>query len=329
MAVLDNIESGYFTSTGTRRILDIRCDLDQIVVINQTEMAATNDLGVRFEWYRGMPSASQMRYFKSGGGNALNVLYETTGGFSLIDTSQDAPGAAVAVTDISNATPPVVSTASTAGLANGDVVRIVNAVNGGNYYAYNGIDYTIASLVANTSFTLAYMAAAGNADTAQYRRIPYNPIYYPRRRVISRVTTGVTTEIFMTVTHEFTVGQRVTFSVSSSNGMIQLNGLRAQILAINTTTNSITVNIDSTGFTAYSWPSPAATLTFTPGQVIPFGDAPLTLANPGGDQSVLDGATDNRAQIGILLDAGNDLPAGNEGDVIRWIAYKSSLVQTS
>jgi len=324
MAVQDNVIRADFVSDGADREIIIPCDFDYVNVVNLSTVATSGGDASRYEFFKGMANASMIRWNKTA--LVWAPTYVASAGFVAVDTTQSAPGAAIAVTDISNATPPVVSTATTTGLANGDVVRIVNAVNGGNYYAYNGIDYTIAALSAGVSFTLAYMVAAGNADTAQYMRIPYDPIYYPRRRTISTVTTGVTTEIFMTVTHGYTVGQRVTFSVTSDNGMTQLDGLRAQILAINTTTNSITVNVDSSSFTAFSWPSASASLAFTPAQVIPFGDAPATLANVGGNQSVLDGATRNTGRFAITLTGGAASPGGAAGNNMRVNIYKGMLL---
>lgn len=322
MAVLDNILSKRFTSDGTALEIIVPCDFDYINVVNITKMNADATNSPKYEFYVGMTNASQIRWDKSVTTGIMVPTRVATGGFTVVDTTQDSPGAPVTITDISNASPPVVSTATTTGLANGDIVRIINAVNSSSFDAYNGIDYTIGALSAGVSFTLAYMVAAGNSDTAQYRRIPYDPMYYPRRRIISKITTGTTTEIFMTVTHGFTVGQRVTFNVTSANGMTQLNGLRAQIIAINTTTNSITVNIDSSGFTAYSWPSPATIMKFTPGQVVPFGDAPATLSNVGGNQSVLDGATRNTGRFAVTLAAGATSPGGEASDDVRVQIYK-------
>ena len=333
MAVLNNQISGYFTSDGTAKILDILCGVDHIEVLNYTQMATqqATGRGVKFEWFRGMASDSAIEYKKTNNTDALNGVVISSGGISLVDSSLQTIGGAVATTTITNATPPVVSTASTAGLSDGDVVRLTNVLGAGSIRpAWSGVDFTIGSVVANTSFELAYMVANGAFTSGNYRKVYYDPIYYPRSRIITSVTSsGSSTVVVMSVTHGFTVGQRVTFVVPDDYGMTQLNGLRGQITAINTTTNSITVNIDSSGFTAFAWPTAVAGLTVSLPQVIPFGDAPLTVANPNADQSVLDGATRNEAIFGVRLAAGAQSPAGSNGDVIYWKATKSSQVQTS
>lgn len=331
MAVLSNVISGSFTSDGTTKVLDIRCDLDYIFTENLTQLATQQATGraVKCEYHRGMAADSQIRTVKTNSTDAVNMVVDSSGGFSLINSANQTLGASVAITGVSNATPPVVSTATTTGLSNGDMVRLTNVLGAASIRpAWSGIDFTIGSVVASTSFTLAYMVANGTFTSANYRKVYYNPIYYPRSRIITKVTVGTSTEVFMNVTHGYTIGQRVTFVVPSNYGMTQLNGLRGQITAINTTTNSITVNIDSSAFTAFAWPTATSTLTVSLPQVIPFGDAPYTVANVDGNQSVLDGATDNQAVLGVSLAAGVQGPAGSNGDVIRWVACKSSQVQS-
>lgn len=325
MAVLDNIIVGTFVSDGLSKTLDIPCDVDHIEVLNQTQAAATNNVGVKYEWYRGMANGSQMRYYKSGGGNALNGLFETTRGFTLVNTSQQTLGPVLVTSGITNASPPVASVASTAGLSDGDIVRLT-ASTGALQLA--GMDFTIDNLVANTSFELIYMGAPGSAATAgNFQRVNYDAQFYPRRRFITNITRASSAVITMSVTHGMTVGQRVSFVVPAEYAMTEMNGLNGIITAINTTTNTITVNINSTAFTAFSFPA-TGDVPFTQAQVVPFGDAPATLANPQGNQSVLDGATDNLAIRGVLLTAGADNPGGAAEDVMYWKAVKSSQYQS-
>jgi hypothetical protein len=137
--------------------------------------------------------------------------------------------------------------------------------------------------------------------------------------------------VVLTVTHNLTVGQRIVFGViPSMYGMTQLSGLRATIVAINTTTNSITIDIDTTGFTAFAFPLTAVAATaHTEPSIVPFGDGLSPLSNPQGNQSVLDGATRNVAVRGIYLGAGANGPAGIASDVIYWQAWKAEMIQTT
>lgn len=325
--------SGYYTVTAAQNLTAVRLnlvsDVDYFEIFNYTKAGSTANPGVvkKAWWQRGMPNGSYVGIKNTDGAATDQFVTATTNGFTVFNSTDQTIGASVAVTDISNATPPVVSTASTSGLVAGDVVRISSAQNGGSNYAYNGIDFTIGSVVANTSFTLEYMTAAGNADTAAYRKVSFDPIYYPRRRTITKVlSSGTSTIVTMSVTHGYLVGQKVRFIVPDAMGMSELNGLVGQITAIGAAdtdgkTNTITVNIDSSSFTAYAWPAAAASLAFTPGEVIPIGDAPSTLANTGGDQSVLTGATVNQGYRGILI---GSAICGATNDVVYWRAIKST-----
>lgn len=313
------IMQGSFTSDGTAHTLDLRSDVDWVEVINYTQSATTQTTGrgVAFRWQRGMAADTGIMHTKLDSVNTIGVEALSSGGFTLLDTSVQAPGAAVTGTTITKAAPPV-CTAAGHGYSTGDTVRIINS---DNMAQINGLEFTIASATTNT-FTLAYIdtnTANFTASTSfTVRKIPNDPIFFPRSRQITAVTTGTTTEIQMAVTHGYSVGEVVKFSVPSVWGMTQLDSLSGEITAVNTTTNTITVDVDSSAFTAFAWPAAsAAPLTFA--QVIPLGDA----------GNVLTGATDNQALIGMELAAGADSPAGSSSDVIYWRAGKSFSVATA
>jgi len=331
MATLDNIIVGTFTSDGTAKTLPIRCDVDHIEVLNLTQMATTQATGrgVKFEYYRGMAADSAIEYKKANAANTLTGVQITSGGFTLVDSSTNTLGSALTITGVSQANPAVVSLASTSGLSSGDRVRIYGTTG---MLQIAGMDFTIASVVSNTSFTLAYLDSSGfgaAATAGSVRKIPAtSPLYYPKRLFVTGITKASSAVVTLSVTHGLTVGQRVVFNIPSAFGMTQMNGLRGQITAINTTTNTVTVNIVSSAFTTFAFPT-SASVPFTFAQMIPFGDAPATVANVNGDQSVLDGATDNQGIVGITLAAGVDSPAGSTSDVIYWRALKSSQYQSS
>lgn len=67
------------------------------------------------------------------------------------------------ITGITQANPGIVSTPSTAGLVNGDVVRINNVAG---MTQVNGNEYTISSLVANTSFSIGIDTTGFGAYTS-------------------------------------------------------------------------------------------------------------------------------------------------------------------
>lgn len=329
MAVIDDIITGSFTSDGNAKTLPIRCDVDYMEVVNYTQMATqqATGRGVKFEWFRGMSADTGVEYKKTNNTDALNGVVLASGGFTVVDTSAGTVGAQLTInTGISAANPAVVTLASTAGLSNGDVVRVYGTTG---MLQIAGMDFTIGNLVANTTFELSYLDSSGFAApaTAGYvRKIYYDPIYYPKRLYITKITQATSAVVTTSVAHGLTVGQRIVFNIPSQFGMTQLNGLRGQITAV--TTSTFTVNIDTSGFTAFAFPT-SASVPFTFAQAIPFGDAPDTVANVNANQSVLTGATRNVSQLGMLLAAGAQSPAGSNGDVIYWKALKANQVQSS
>ena len=177
-----------------------------------------------------------------------------------------------------------------------------------------------------TTFSLDYAPQIVAGTTGSWRKINFNPIFYPRRRSMAEVTTGTSTVVTTTVTHGYQVGQQVRFVVPAAYGMTQLNGLVGNIIAVNTSTtvNSFTVDIDSSAFTAFSFPLTAA-VPFSPAEVIPVGEDTATALAYGED--ILTDATNNTSYIGMKLAGGTSCPAGANDDVIFWVAGKSFSTQ--
>jgi hypothetical protein len=331
--VFNGTTQGRFISTGAATLLNSRQDVDWMYVRNETvSYAAGADTGAEFYWQRGMTQGRGNIYTKTAATNTLQVgQIDALRGFYLIDTSLNVPGAAVALTGITDALPPVVNTGSTAGLAAGDIVRIFNTVGARQL---GSIDFTIGNVVANTSFTLAHMAAIVNANpgAGTYRRIPFDPIFYPRNRYISKISSAANAIVTLTVTHGLTVGQKVRFVIPTVTaiafGMTALNEVEATIIAVGvtdgTSTNTITVDVDTTAMTAFAWPL-TANYPFTAAQIVPVGQDTAESLILGVD--ILADATRNTGQIGMLLQgvqAGLMTgPAGRANDVIYWVAGKS------
>lgn len=324
---------GRFTSTGASKILQIRSDLDWMWVKNETvSYAAGAGTGAEFYWQRGMSQGRGTIYTKTAVTNALAVgQIAANSGFYLVDNSVNLPGASVALTGITNGTPPVVNTGNTAGLVDGDVVRIFNTVGA---LQLGGMDFTIGSVVANTSFELAYMSQIVNANpgAGTFRKIPYNPLYYPPVRTITNITQATQAVVTLSVTHQYEIGQKIRFVVPTINatsyGMTELNGVEATIVDINTTANTITVDVDTSGFTAFAFPLTAQYAQgFTQAQVVPVGQN--TGVSRANNVSDLSGASRNTGFIGIQLQGGANSPAGVANDVIYWVAGKSFSIDNS
>lgn len=321
MALDTVLQQGRFTSDGATKLISLRSDVDWMCVYNFTNAGATGDDSVKFYWQRGMADANAIRYFKSGGGNNLNLSTLTATGFTRIDTSNSPLTAAIAVTAATNATQPVVSTGNTGALVAGDVVLLTGMTG---QESLSGLEFQVDTIVANTSFRIAYAMAnsPGAAATAgNWRQVKWDPIFYPRRRFIANISAANPAVVTTTVDHGLTVGQEVRMVVPAAYAMTQMNGLSATITAV--TASTMTLDVDSSAFTAFAFPLPAA-VPFSPALVVPLGQD--TAQSLSSSVDILADATDNQAVIAMSLPGGADAPGGASSDVMYWVAGKSFSV---
>lgn len=333
---------GSFISAGTSQFLPFPTDIDWLRVQNQTvSYAAGAGTGAEFFWCRGMAQGLGTIYVKTAATNALQVgQVAANAGFFYQNNTINNPGASVVVTAISGAQPPVVTTPSTAGLvANSSVVRIFNTAGA---LQLGGIDFTVGTIVNNTSFTLAYaQAIVAAAGPGTYRIIPFNPYFYPNTRTITNIYSPPaapnTTIVTLSVTHYYQVGQQIKFVIPTVTaayfGMTQLNDMYATIINVgqadaNGVTNTITVNINSSAFTAFAWPL-TINPGFTPPQVVVVGEntayannPTLSVPQPFAPVNPYLDSTRNGGVVGMLLQAGTLSPAGIATNLITWQAGK-------
>jgi len=187
-----------------------------------------------------------------------------------------------------------------------------------------GFDFEIDTINANANFRMRYAlanvpGAVGGAGF--YRQVNFNSPFYPRNRFIVNITQANPMVVSLSVTADFTVGQAVRFNIPAAFGMVELDGLVGNIIAVGA--NQISVDIDSSTFSAFVFPG-VALYPFTFAQVVPVGeDTSLALAL-GAD--ILGDATINQLEIGMLLAGGANSPAGSNADLIFWKAGKSFSV---
>lgn len=359
--VFTGTNQGRFTSTGAAQTIQLRSDLDWMWVYNQTVQYADGaGTGAEFYWQRGMAQGQGTIYTKTTATNALAVAQiAATAGFYLVDSSVNIPGASTALTGITgNAgafTSPQVLTGNTNGLPvtavvgadnPAGVVRIFNTVGA---QQLGGMDFTVANVVSNTSFDLINMPAIATATTGTYRVIPFDPLYYPTVRLITKIvvaTAGTAAAgnpamqanqalVTLSVTHGYTVGQELRFVVptvtAAAYGMTQLDGLQGTIIAVGDTdadgsVNTVRISIDVSGFTAFALPLTADPRS-TFAQVVPIGEN--TAQALSSNVNILGDSTTNTGYIGIQLQAGTGSPAGVAGNVIYWVAGKSFSVDNN
>jgi hypothetical protein len=330
---MDNtiLQQGRFTATGSAVTLQLRADVDWIEVYNTTIGAAsqTTAVGVKYKWFRGFPAGAKWTTFKSNAANAANLeQYLTSSGFTLVDSSANPNGTLNAtITAISNAAIPVVSNSGTNGLSAGDVVRLFNVASA---QQVGGFDFTVGyNTLTSGTFSLDYMSQIVAGTTGSWRKLSFDPLFYPRRRYITKITAAASAVVTLSVTHGYTVGQQVRFVVPAAYGMVEIDGLLGTITAVNTTTtsgNTITVDIDSSAFTAFAWPLSAA-VPFSAAEVVPVGENSAQAISSSVD--TLDDATLNTGYIGMVLAGGASCPGGATSDVVYWVAGKSFSVDNA
>lgn len=329
------IQSGSFTSTGTTVTLSIPSDVDVMVVYNNSNAAAAAAGGVRYTWFRGMAAGAAIQEFKAGAAHPISMNTLTTGGFTLVNQGPTALtiAAPIAFTATSAATTPAITVGSTASFSNGDIITLSQTVTNQDTPGLLGIPFQV-NVTDPMTLTVANafqdVAAAGVVG-GSLRKVLIDSFYYPSLRYIVKIDVGnpLAPIITTSVNHGYEKGQTVTLSCTSFNGMSQINGLTATITAV--TASTFTLDLDTTGFSAFAFPAPDAAVLpgsgYTPAIVVPSGiDMAVALAE---SVSVHSDATRNTAVLGMQLGAGTNGPAGANGNVMYYAAIKSFSVTTT
>ncbi len=320
MAQFKELASGSFTSDGAVHNIALRSDFDLFQVWNETQAATTQGTGrgVKFDWHRGMADQEAFMWTKQNASNAIDLEFVTVDGFTRVNQSNQTLGAELTMsgTEVDVSLNRV--TVTSHGYSVGDRVRIYGTTA---CLQIAGYDYSITAVTTN-NFDLgnANMTAyAADATAGFVRLVPNNPIYSPQANRITGITAANPMVVTLAVTHGLSVGEKIRVKVSSDYGMVQANDLIGEITAVSVSNNTVSLDIDSSAFTAFAFPtSTVAALGVTPAHIVPVGSA----------SSVFSGAMDNTAQIVMELGAGADGPAGSNGDVIRWAASASGIVIT-
>lgn len=342
--------------------LNIPSNVDWMRVVNYTNWAAAGGAaaaGNTFYWQRGMAFGTGIVQYYANGGQALTGDTLVSGGFTLYDPSGQSAGSfplignTVPTTASTNAVRPVVNTANTAGVSVGSVVRLSNTLQSD----VNGIDFVVGAVAANVSFTL--LTASNPLATAPgaiggagfYRLVNVDALYYPRKRYVVNVTQAITPTVGTSVAHGLTPGQQVRFHIPTlgigASGMTQLDNVAATIVTV-VDDYTFTINVDTSAFTAFVWPTIAQQPSGFP-HLVPFGEnTGFALTSPtvqiptvggvqifGTQSGILADSTVNTGFLGMILGTGGNGvvsaaaitgPAGtNAGDVVYWVAGKSSF----
>lgn len=316
-------------------IIAIPSGADWVRVINYTRSGAVGNsgaffngtananIGNEFYWQRGMAAGTGIAEYNSNTASTVNRDTLVSGGFTLYDPSgqttgaQPLLGAPVAFSAISSAAQPVLTVTSTSGVSVGTVIRLSNSTQTDTM----GSDFVVGAVVVNTSITLLTatnaLANAPTAGGAGFYRIVNNgntALFYPRVRRITNITQALNAQVSTSIAHGLTPGQEVRFNIPAVSGMIQLNpdplnnyfptgSLTSAIILTVVDDYNFTLNIDSSAYTAFTYPTVLQQPSSFP-EVTPFGeDTATSLLVLGAQVPTIAGLQIFNTNTGLLADS--------------------------
>ncbi len=322
-----SILRGRFTSDGLSEEIVLPWFPSRFKVHNITQFGSTAaETPVMIAERTGlMPENSALTQNKTSGAATLQLpVMNLTDGISFIDGSIQSPGPELTGTAVTNADPAVVTIANH-GLKVNDEIRLYETTG---MLQIAGLQFTVTAVNSVNEFEIGLDASAfaDPATAVKVRKIP-RTIYFPEVFEIQNITQA--TEAVFTINRRilpdfsgFTVGQIVTFRVTEDFGMVEMEGLQGEILAIDGANAEYRVNINTSSFTAFTFPTSAtaaAGVTFP--QAVPIGKkgAPQPFSTANTPDDVLS----NQARFTVEL--GTNALGGSD-DEMEWFAERALLL---
>ncbi len=325
------MEAGYFTSDSTlQKQIALSCEPDFFWIRNRTAWGDDAAETSVESWYRrGMAAGSAQTADQAVKTGILSTEAVTSGGFTFIDTANPPTYAALATTAITGTAGTFVCTmANTGSIQVGDYVRLYGTTG---ELQIAGYSFQVTAVTANVSITLGYMASSGitfAADATAGSVVKYIPnLMYPRWAYIANISQAAQAVVYFTAKNDFTPGELVSFRVSSDFGMEEINNVQARVLSVtnSSTVSSITLDLDTSGFSAFSFPtsavaasgvSPAVCVPSASGVVPDNGSASIPQQPPGTN---LRDAFDNRNKY--VMYCGSNVITSSSA-IYDWVACK-------
>ena len=324
-----------YTSTGAAQFINLPFLPSRFEWKNLTQWAVTTDHKVK-DGYHTNADAAGVAYCHTANGATTEPNTLSAGAVTLITAGTYQYGPTLTISGIVAATG-VVTTTTPHGLSVGDAVQLYGTLG---ELQIAGIPTSVTAVGSPTTFTIGNIPTAGFAADATAgfcKKILFPDLYIPFVDIITGVTQAASAVITVSVNHSFVVGQLVGFSFPQpfpgvwgmnqldTAAFLQLTGLNQQAFVTAVTTNSITVNIDTTGFTAFAFPTSAQAglggLQFP--QVFPIGDANTGYSGPVVPfPQTIPGAFANNTRQGVLLGTGDGTSVIQvASDVIEYTAF--------
>ena len=341
MLPYEMIAGGTFVVPATGADVQVNCisqnPPDLIVAKAITGWGEANQAqSIEWWWERSMAqyTAKGMQQASDATNPALTSKALSTLGISHYDTTNPPTFAGLAATTL-NATTYVLTMASTGSIVVGDTVRLTG-ITGARQLS--GYVFQVTAVTTNTSITLGYMAsggivlgAAGSAETVT-KFIPNR--FYPRERYIANISQAAQAVVHFTQPNDFTAGEIVSFRVPALFGMTQINNKTARVLSVtnSSTVSSITLDLDTSGYTAFDIPDDADFASVSPAVCVPSSSGVVPLSGSATNPQQPPGTNlldsfDNRNTRVINFGTGLFTVSSftvTVGDTWMWAAYKYS-----
>lgn len=324
------IDGGSFTSATTAYQVALSDQPDMFWLRNRTAWGDdAAETSVESWWRRGMARGAAQTVDQAVTTGAMSTEAVTSGGFTFIDTTNPPVFAGLATTAITGTAGTfVVTMASTGTIAVGDTVRLYGTTG---ELQIAGYSFEVTAVTTNVSITLGYMASSGitfAADATAGTVVKYIPNrMYPRWSYIANITAATQAVVSFTAPNDYTPGEILSFRVPAAFGMEQLNNVQARVLSVtnSATVSSVTLDYDTSGFTAFAFPtsavaaagvSPAVAVPSSSGVVPDAGSATVPQIPEGTN---LRDAFDNRNRF--VMDMGANVITSTSA-VYDWMAIK-------
>lgn len=270
---------------------------------------------VEFWWERSMAQGTAKILRQSSSATVPNTttIDLTSGGVTTYDTANPPSFTAVTMSALTGTAGTFIATvSSSASFQVGDFVRLTDTTG---ELQIAGYTFQITAISDSTHITLGYMASSGITFAADatagfvQRYIPNR--MYPRWNYIANITKASQAVIYFTAKNDFTPGENIRLHVSSDFGMDEANEKLVRVLSVtnSATVSSVTVDLDTSGYTTFVYPtsavaaagvSPAVAVPSSSG-VVPFNGSATVAQEPPGTN--LQDAFDNRNKRVIVFGA--------------------------
>lgn len=340
----DKMAQGVITSTGGNTPVILPFIPTQISIVNPTRAAAGAGV-VRASWDVEMGQGAAMLTTLGAAIDTTSYIAAATGtGFQTFAANLALQyGPSLVLTSATKASPTQIVTTANHGYVTGDVVifqNIAQTATTGMQQICN-IPFVVTRTGANT-FTIPFDTTGGMFTTynlgtiATVKKVLYPFLYYPGTVPIAAITVGATTTIDTTYQHNFVVGQEVAFRIPTVWGTYQLNSLPnaalpgspiyGYVTAVNSPTE-VVVNINSTGYTAFTAPTVAQSKGVSYPQIVAVGDNNSGSLLFGYNSNTINGpaisgAYLNNTYMGFIIGSG---VSGTASDSIYWEANLASI----